>query len=235
MDKSRIIKSREISGQGVIAEADGHEIMLGNRRLLAASGIEAPEENESAVFVAVDGFYAGRIVISDAIKPESVQAVEELKASGIEKTVMLTGDSDAAGRKIAEEVGIDSVYTQLMPEDKMKILEDVLSATEKGSVIYAGDGINDAPSLTLADVGIAMGAMGTDAAIEAADVVIMDDSPLKISKAIRISEKCMRIVRQNIWGSIGVKLLCLLLGALGLAGMWTAIFADVGISLFSGG
>ena len=186
------------------------------------------------IHMAVNGKYAGHIVISDVVKPNSAQAVKLLKKSGVEKTVMLTGDRKKAAEQAAETLGIDAVYSDLLPAGKVEKVEELLrEKPERANLAFEGDGINDAPVLSRADIGIAMGAMGSDAAIEAADVVLMDDDPLKISKAIRISRKCLRIVYQNIWFAIGVKLICLALGALGIANMWLAIFADVGVMILA--
>ncbi len=182
--------------------------------------------------MAIDGAYAGHIVISDRIKPHAKEAVEALRASGVTKTVMLTGDTESVAGQVAAELGIDEVYSELLPEGKVEKVEELLERKE-GKLAFVGDGINDAPVLSRADIGIAMGAMGSDAAIEAADVVLMDDDPLKIAKAVRISRKCLRIVHENIWFAIGIKAACLLLGALGIANMWLAVFADVGVMVLA--
>ena len=184
------------------------------------------------IHVAVDGAYGGHIVIADRLKPNAAKAVQEVKAAGVKKVVMLTGDRQTVAQAVAAELGIDEVRSELMPGDKVAAVEEIL-AKKQGKVAFVGDGINDAPVLSRADIGIAMGAMGSDAAIEAADVVLMDDDPLKIAKGIKISRKCLRIVKQNIWFAIGIKVLCLALGAVGLANMWMAIFADVGVMILA--
>ena len=232
IDFSVIRDVREISGQGVIARVDGHQVACGNGKLMDTVGINFIECHSvgSIVHMAVDGAYAGHIVIADQIKESSKEAIDKLKKLGVSRQVMLTGDSRAVAENIANQVGISEVRSQLLPQDKVSALEDILSQKEgKETVAFVGDGINDAPVLTRADIGIAMGAMGSDAAIEAADVVLMDDDPVKIAKAIRIARKCMRIVYENLVFAIGVKLTCLVLGALGIANMWLAIFADVGV------
>ena len=232
IDFSVIRDVREISGQGVIARVDGHQVACGNGKLMDTVGINFIECHSvgSIVHMAVDGTYAGHIVIADQIKESSKEAIDKLKKLGVSRQVMLTGDSRAVAENIANQVGISEVRSQLLPQDKVSALEDILSQKEgKETVAFVGDGINDAPVLTRADIGIAMGAMGSDAAIEAADVVLMDDDPVKIAKAIRIARKCMRIVYENLVFAIGVKLTCLVLGALGIANMWLAIFADVGV------
>ena len=232
IDRSRVTDIREISGNGVLAKVDGHEVAAGNDKLMERLGIEyiGCHLVGTIIHVAVDGTYAGHIVISDVLKPHSKEAVRELKTAGVQKTVMLTGDI----RRVAGELGLDAVYSELLPADKVEKVEALLaSKPEKEKLAFVGDGINDAPVLGRADIGIAMGAMGSDAAIEAADVVLMDDDPMKISKAIKISRKCLRIVYQNIVFAIGVKLICLLLGALGIANMWLAIFADVGVMIIA--
>ena len=232
IDFSVIRDVREISGQGVIARVDGHQVACGNGKLMDTVGINFIECHSvgSIVHMAVDGAYAGHIVIADQVKESSKEAIDKLKKLGVSRQVMLTGDSRAVAENIANQVGISEVRSQLLPQDKVSALEDILSQKEgKETVAFVGDGINDAPVLTRADIGIAMGAMGSDAAIEAADVVLMDDDPVKIAKAIRIARKCMRIVYENLVFAIGVKLTCLVLGALGIANMWLAIFADVGV------
>ena len=232
IDFSVIRDVREISGQGVIARIDGHQVACGNGKLMDTVGINFIECHSvgSIVHMAVDGAYAGHIVIADQVKESSKEAIDKLKKLGVSRQVMLTGDSRAVAENIANQVGISEVRSQLLPQDKVSALEDILSQKEgKETVAFVGDGINDAPVLTRADIGIAMGAMGSDAAIEAADVVLMDDDPVKIAKAIRIARKCMRIVYENLVFAIGVKLTCLVLGALGIANMWLAIFADVGV------
>ena len=236
VDMSRVGKVEEISGNGVVVEIDGQEVAAGNSRLMRSLGIE-PIECRSAgtiVHMAIGGKYAGHIVISDVVKPDAAKAISALKQSGVRRTVMLTGDGNAVASEVAGTLGIDQVWSELMPGDKVKKVEEMLARKPAGEILaFVGDGINDAPVLTRADLGIAMGAMGSDAAIEAADVVLMDDDPLKISKAIRIARKCMRIVYGNIILAIGVKAACLALGALGLANMWLAVFADVGVMIIA--
>jgi Cd2+/Zn2+-exporting ATPase len=236
IDRSRVTDVQEISGNGILARVDGTSVAVGNDKLMKRLGIEfIPCRSAGTILhMAVEGKYAGHIVIADAVKPHSRQAVQELKRDGVRETVMLTGDIRSVAEKTAAALGIDSVYSELLPAGKVEKVEEILARKpEKEKLVFAGDGINDAPVLSRADIGIAMGAMGSDAAIEAADVVLMDDDPLKIAKAIRISRKCMRIVYQNIVFAIGVKLLCLLLGAVGLADMWLAIFADVGVMILA--
>ena len=235
IDRSRVSDIEEISGNGVIAEVDGMKVACGNDKLMQHLGIE-PVPCRSVgtiVHIALDGKYAGHIVISDIVKPHSAEAIRELKALGIEKTVMLTGDSGRVAESVAATIGVDAVYSELLPSDKVDKVEELIKHTDSGNLVFVGDGINDAPVLGRADIGIAMGAMGSDAAIEAADVVLMDDDPLKIPTAIRISKKCLGIVYQNIVFAIGIKLVCLLLGALGIANMWLAIFADVGVMVLA--
>lgn len=233
-DRNRVSNVRELSGKGVVASVDGHEVAAGNEKLMAELGVAciACRSIGTVVHVAVDGAYCGHIVIADRLKPNAVKAVREAKAAGVRKVVMLTGDRSAVARAVAAELGIDEVRSELMPGDKVAAVEAIL-AEAKGKVAFVGDGINDAPVLSRADIGIAMGAMGSDAAIEAADVVLMDDDPLKIAKGIKISRKCLRIVKENIWFAIGIKVLCLALGAFGLANMWMAIFADVGVMILA--
>ncbi len=234
--RERVTDIQEISGSGVTARVDGIPVAAGNGKLMARLGIPYRECHYAGTIIhmAVNGRYAGHIVISDVLKPHSAQAIESLKRSGVEKTVMLTGDRSKAAEQAAEKLGIDEVYSDLLPAGKVEKVEELLrQKPRKASLAFVGDGINDAPVLSRADIGIAMGALGSDAAIEAADVVLMDDDPLKIAKAIRISRKCLGIVRQNIWFAIGVKLVCLVLGALGLANMWLAIFADVGVMILA--
>ena len=233
-DRNRVSNVRELSGKGVVASVDGHEVAAGNEKLMAELGVAciACRSIGTVVHVAVDGAYCGHIVIADRLKPNAVKAVREAKAAGVRKVVMLTGDRSAVARAVAAELGIDEVRSELMPSDKVAAVEAIL-AEAKGKVAFVGDGINDAPVLSRADIGIAMGAMGSDAAIEAADVVLMDDDPLKIAKGIKISRKCLRIVKENIWFAIGIKVLCLALGAFGLANMWMAIFADVGVMILA--
>ena len=236
LDKSRVSNVQEISGHGVIADVDGHQVAAGNHRLMAQLGIEFRECSQAGtvVHVAIDGKYCGHILICDVVKPDAKEAISALKRIGVSKTVMLTGDGDKSAQSVAAELGIDEVHSQLLPEDKVTKVEELLQAKQKDEMLaFVGDGINDAPVLSRADIGIAMGALGSDAAIEAADVVLMDDNPLKIAKAIRISRKCLRIVYENIYFAIGVKLVCLVLGAVGIANMWVAIFADVGVMIIA--
>ena len=234
VDRSRVTDIQEISGNGVTACVDGHRVAAGNAKLMKRLQIEYRECHHTGTIIhmAIDGAYAGHIVISDRIKPHAKEAVEALRASGVTKTVMLTGDTESVAGQVAAELGIDEVYSELLPEGKVEKVEELLERKE-GKLAFVGDGINDAPVLSRADVGIAMGAMGSDAAIEAADVVLMDDDPLKIAKAVRISRKCLRIVHENIWFAIGIKAACLLLGALGIANMWLAVFADVGVMVLA--
>ena len=236
LDKSRVSNVQEISGHGVIADVDGHQVAAGNHRLMAQLGIEFRECSQAGtvVHVAIDGKYCGHILICDVVKPDAKEAISALKRIGVSKTVMLTGDGDKAAQSVAAELGIDEIHSQLLPEDKVTKVEELLQAKQKDEMLaFVGDGINDAPVLSRADIGIAMGALGSDAAIEAADVVLMDDNSLKIAKAIRISRKCLRIVYENIYFAIGVKLICLVLGAVGIANMWVAIFADVGVMIIA--
>ena len=236
LDRSRVSDIEEISGNGVIAKVDGHSIAAGNDRLMQRLGIghTGCHSVGTIVHVAIDGVYSGHIVISDIVKPDSAKAIEELKKAGVSRTVMLTGDAKAVADKVASELGVDEVHSQLLPGDKVSEVERLLGEKSgKAKLAFVGDGINDAPVLSRADIGIAMGAMGSDAAIEAADVVLMDDDPLKISKAIKISRKCIRIVYENIIFALGVKFSCLLLVALGAADMGAAIFADVGVMVIA--
>lgn len=236
IDRSRAADIQEISGHGVIAIVDGRQVAAGNDKLMAKLGVKAIPCHQAGtvIHMAVDGAYAGHILISDVVKPTSRRAIAALKDAGVGKTVMLTGDAKAVASQVASFLGIDEVFSQLLPADKVTKVEELLSRkSKKEKLAFVGDGINDAPVLRRADIGIAMGAMGSDAAIEAADVVLMDDDPLKIAKAIRISRKCLGIVYQNIVFAIGVKLLCLALGAVGLANMWLAIFADVGVMILA--
>ena len=227
----------ELAGHGITARVNGNAVAVGNSRLMERSGASyrACHHPGTILHVARDGTYAGHIVVSDVVKPTAAQAIAELKRNGITQTVMLTGDTSAAAEAAAAELGLDCVYSELLPQDKVARVESLLrdGKSERKRLIFVGDGINDAPVLARADIGIAMGALGSDAAIEAADIVLMDDDPLKIALAVRISRKCLRIVKENIWFAIGVKLLCLLLGALGLANMWAAIFADVGVMILA--
>ena len=236
LDRSRVSDIEEISGNGVIAKVDGHTVAAGNDRLMQRLGIKHTECRSvgTIVHVAIDGVYSGHIVISDVVKPSSAKAIAELKKEGVGKTVMLTGDAKSVAEKVAADLGVDEVHSQLLPGDKVSEVERLLGeASGKAKLAFVGDGINDAPVLSRADIGIAMGAMGSDAAIEAADVVLMDDDPLKISRAIKISRKCIRIVYENIVFALGVKFACLLLGALGIADMGAAIFADVGVMVIA--
>ncbi len=234
IDGSRLSNVEEISGNGVVALVDGQEIAVGNRKLMEKKNIPfvTVEVPGTLVYVAVNGTYEGYIVISDVIKSEAKQAIAKLKKAGIVQTIMLTGDIKNVADSVAKELGIDEVHSELLPEDKVHILEEKLESGS-GTLAFVGDGLNDAPVLSRADIGIAMGAMGSDAAIEAADVVLMDDNPMKISLAIGIAKKCIRIVYENIYFAIGVKVLCLILGALGIANMWVAIFADVGVMVIA--
>ena len=236
IDRSRVTDIKEISGNGVTAKVDGVTVAAGNDKLMKSLGIAYKDCHHvgTIIHMALDGEYAGHIVIADIVKPHSKQAIAELKKAGVEKTVMLTGDSKRVAEKVAADLGLDEVYSELLPSGKVEKVEELIEKkSEKAKLAFVGDGINDAPVLSRADIGIAMGAMGSDAAIEAADIVLMDDDPLKISKAIKISKKCIRIVYENIWFAIGIKLICLLLGALGIANMWAAIFADVGVMVIA--
>ena len=236
IDRKRVGNITELSGKGIIAEVDGHNVAVGNAKLMEHVGVAAIPCHQvgTIVHVAIDNEYAGHIIISDIVKPHAKEAVAELKRSGVEKTVMLTGDAKAVANQVAARLGIDEVYSELLPEGKVQKVEDLISRKpEKAKLAFVGDGINDAPVLSRADIGIAMGAMGSDAAIEAADVVLMDDDPSKIAKAIKISRKCLSIVYQNIVFAIGIKVACLILGALGIANMWCAIFADVGVMILA--
>lgn len=236
IDRTRVEDIEEISGNGVTARVDGIPVAVGNSRLMERLGVAFKECHQvgTIVHVAIDGSYAGHILIADVLKPTAKAAVAELKKSGIRETVMLTGDIDRVAQQAAAETGVDQVYSELLPADKVTKVEEILEKKNpREKLAFVGDGINDAPVLSRADIGIAMGALGSDAAIEAADVVLMDDDPLKVVKAVRIAKKCMRIVYQNIYFAIGIKILCLLLGAVGIANMWIAIFADVGVMVIA--
>ena len=236
LDRERVGEVREIGGNGIIAEVDGKQIAAGNTKLMDSLGVSYIDCRQvgTIVHVVVDGAYAGHLLISDVIKPTAKEAIRALHNAGVSRTVMLTGDARKVGEAVAKEIGIDEVHAELLPGDKVTAVEELLASKPENSVLaFVGDGINDAPVLTRADVGIAMGALGSDAAIEAADVVLMDDEPKKIALAIRIAKKCMRIVYENIWFAIGVKVICLVLGALGIANMWIAIFADVGVMILA--
>ena len=236
IDRNRVTDIEEISGNGVTAKVDGVSVAAGNAKLMKRLGISYQECHHvgTVIHMAVDGKYEGHILISDILKPHAKEAIAELKKAGIKKTVMLTGDSKRVADQVAKELGIEEVYSELLPADKVSKVEELLhQKSEKEKLAFVGDGINDAPVLSRADIGIAMGALGSDAAIEAADIVLMDDDPLKISKAIKIARKCIRIVYENIYFAIGIKILCLILGALGIANMWMAIFADVGVMIIA--
>lgn len=236
IDRSRVTDVEEISGNGVTAKVDGVPVAAGNAKLMERLGIDYQECHHvgTIVHMAVNGEYAGHILISDILKPNAKAAIQSLKHAGITKTVMLTGDAKNVAEQVAKELDISEVYSELLPADKVTKVEELLQQKgEKEKLAFVGDGINDAPVLSRADIGIAMGALGSDAAIEAADVVLMDDDPLKIAKAIKISRKCLRIVYENIYFAIGIKVLCLILGALGIANMWLAIFADVGVMVLA--
>ena len=236
IDSSRVSDVQEISGQGIKATVSGKLIYVGNEKLMESIGVKASEiiEPGTIIHVAIEGLYAGYILISDEIKASSKSAISAMKHSGIRSTVMLTGDSKQVADIVAKDLGLDKVYSELLPQDKVTMVEELLAdKTANEQLIFVGDGINDAPVLSRADIGIAMGALGSDAAIEAADIVLMDDDPMKISKAINIAKKCMRIVYENIYFAIGIKVACLILGALGLANMWGAIFADVGVMVIA--
>ena len=236
INQNRVTDVEEISGNGVTAKVDGTPVAVGNVKLMKRIGVEAVECHQvgTVIHVAIDGAYAGHILISDVPKPTSKDAIANLKKNGIKEAVMLTGDIDRVAQQVAGELGVDRVYSELLPADKVSKVEELLAKkSEKEKLAFVGDGINDAPVLSRADIGIAMGAMGSDAAIEAADVVLMDDDPMKIVKAIRIAKKCMRIVYENIYFAIGIKVICLILGAVGIANMWVAIFADVGVMVLA--
>ena len=236
IDRNRVTDIEEISGNGVTAKVDGISVAARNAKLMKRLGISYQECHHvgTVIHMAVDGRYEGHILISDILKPHAKEAIAELKKAGIKKTVMLTGDSKRVADQVAKELGIEEVYSELLPADKVSKVEELLhQKSEKEKLAFVGDGINDAPVLSRADIGIAMGALGSDAAIEAADIVLMDDDPLKISKAIKIARKCIHIVYENIYFAIGIKILCLILGALGIANMWMAIFADVGVMIIA--
>lgn len=236
VDKTRIKDVKEISGHGVIAKIDNITVMAGNDKLMKKFNISYVDCHSigTIVHIAIDNKYAGHILISDVIKPTAKQAIQELKNIGIKKTIMLTGDISKVANKVATDLNIDQVYSELLPEDKVTKVEELLNQKgNKEKLAFVGDGINDAPVLSRADIGIAMGALGSDAAIEAADIVLMDDDPLKIAKAIKISKKCLKIVYENIYFAIGIKVICLILGAIGIANMWLAIFADVGVMVIA--
>lgn len=236
LDTSRVTNVEEIGGNGITAVVDGIAVAAGNAKLMKRLGIEYKDCHQvgTIVHIALDGAYAGHILISDIMKPHAKDAIEALRKCGIKQTVMLTGDAKNVADKVAEELGIDMVYSELLPADKVEKVEELLvKKTDKEKLVFVGDGINDAPVLSRADIGIAMGALGSDAAIEAADVVLMDDDPLKIAKAIKISRKCLGIVYENIYFALGVKFVCLILGAMGIANMWLAIFADVGVMVLA--
>ena len=236
IDRSKVSDIEEIGGNGITAVVDGHKIAIGNRRLMEKIDAEYKDCHKTGtiVHIAIDGEYSGHIIISDMIKPTAKDAVADLHKAGVSKTVMLTGDAESIGKETAEMLGIDEARCELLPADKVSAIEELLSEKKGNDIlVFVGDGINDAPVLGRADIGIAMGALGSDAAIEAADIVLMDDDPQKIAKAIRISRKCMRIVYENIWFAIGIKFICLILGALGIANMWLAIFADVGVMIIA--
>ena len=233
IDKERIISTKEFAGKGLYAKIDNYDVLLGNDKLMEENNIQIIECHDagSIVHLAVDGKYKGHIHIGDQIKPTSKQSIIELKNIGIKKTIMLTGDEESIGKDVADKIGIDEVYTNLLPQDKVSIIEKLLN---KDNVLaFVGDGINDAPVIAMSDVGIAMGALGSDAAVEAADIVLMDDDPLKVAKTIKVCKKCMRLVYENIYFAIGVKILCLVLSAFGITNMWLAIFADVGVMVLA--
>ena len=233
INKDIVESTKEIAGNGIIAKIDNKNVIVGNERIMHDNNIEIIEchEEGNIIHVAIDNKYVGHIHIGDKIKDNSIEAIKQLKLNGIKKTIMLTGDENRIAQDVANKIGIDQVYSELLPQDKVEILQDIIKNKEDGEVLFVGDGINDAPVISLADIGISMGALGSDAAIEAADIVLMDDDPLKLSKAIKIARKCMRIVYENIAFAIGVKIIALILGALGITNMWMAIFADVGVMI----
>ena len=236
-DDCQVSDSEELTGHGIRTKINGFDVYAGNAKLMKSISLECDDVTEpgTVIHVAIDGKYAGYIVVSDLVKEETIDAISKLKAEGIRKTVMLTGDNRTTANEVAKSIGIDEVYSELLPGDKVDKIEELMASrsSSKDAVAFVGDGINDAPVLSRADIGIAMGAMGSDAAVEAADVVLMDDDPRKVSKAIKISKKCMIIVRQNIVFAIGIKVACLILGAVGIANMWFAIFADVGVMILA--
>lgn len=236
VDLSRVDNVQEIGGNGITAVIDGKEVAAGNAKLMKRLGIEYKDCHHvgTIVHLAIDGIYAGHILISDRIKPHAKEAITALKKCGVKKTIMLTGDAENVARQVAGELGINEVYSELLPADKVAKVEELIEQKgDKEKLAFVGDGINDAPVLARADIGIAMGALGSDAAIEAADIVLMDDDPIKIAKAIKIARKCIRIVNENIYFAIGIKILCLVLGAVGIVNMWLAIFADVGVMVIA--
>ena len=236
-DRDRVAQVEELAGRGLRVQVDGKTVLAGNERLMTENGIVLPEQPAApgtVIYLALEGQYAGRLVIADQLKPGAKEAIQALKAAGVGRTVMLTGDSEAAGQAAAKELGLDQVYAQLLPGDKVDRVEALLKEKAPGrTLVYVGDGINDAPVLSRADVGVAMGAMGSDAAIEAADVVLMDDDLKKLSRAVAIARKTMTIVKENTIFAIGVKLAVLALSAAGLVGLWWAVFADVGVSVIA--
>ena len=236
LDLEKISSIEEIAGHGVCAQVDGKKVFVGNMRLMQREQVQVLTEHKEGTvcYVAIDGVYGGCIVISDVIKPNAKEAIRGLKASGIKKTIMLTGDAKETALRVANEIGMDEVHSELLPADKVAQVERLLDEKgEKENLAFVGDGINDAPVLSRADIGIAMGAMGSDAAIEAADVVLMDDDPNKIALAMKISVRTLRIVHQNIIFALAIKAICLILGAIGIANMWVAIFADVGVMVLA--
>ena len=236
IDPTRVTDVEEISGHGIKAKVDGKDVAIGNEKLMKLIGAESHPCHHvgTIIHIAINGEYCGHIVITDELKEHSKEAMQALKKAGVERTVMLTGDAESVAKKVAEEVGLTDYRAELLPADKVSCVEELLKEnTGNKKLAFVGDGINDAPVLARADIGIAMGALGSDAAIEAADVVLMDDDPLKIAKAIKISRKCLGIVKQNIVFALGVKLACLLLAAIGIANMWLAIIADVGVMILA--
>ena len=233
-DDCKVENVEEISGRGIKALVNGDTVHVGNEKFMDEIGAawHPCHRVGTTIHVAINGKYAGHVIIADVLKPHAKEAIDEMKKAGINRLVMLTGDSKEVTKKVSEVLGITEFYSELLPADKVEKLEEILNESD-GKVAFVGDGINDAPVLSRADLGIAMGALGSDAAVEAADVVLMDDDPLKISKAVRLAKKCMRIVKQNIYFAIGVKFACLILGAIGVANMWLAIFADVGVMVLA--